>query len=188
MTTLERRWNNQVKQGARNSASSSVLSSIATKSSSRQLLPPLSKLPTSILLRSIMLTSIMSSSMLLRPCLALMSKVTSSASPLFDLEWNPILRRVLRRTVYDHFCAGTNPEEVKQTVGDVKDMGFRGVILGYGQEIVLGDDPHAQHSVAEQEKRRFQVVEEWKKGTLETLAMIGPGDILAIKWVLSLLD
>ncbi|GME37687.1 unnamed protein product [Neofusicoccum parvum] len=124
----------------------------------------------------------MSSQVLLTPCLAIMGKIATSNSFLLDPERNPVLKRLLRVTVYDHFCAGTNMQELGRTVRRTKAMGFRGVILGYGKEIVLGDDAHSQNDVARQEQRKLEVVEQWKQGTLETLGMIGPGDILAIKF------
>lgn len=126
----------------------------------------------------------MSSSLLLKPCLAILRKVAESNSPIFNPEKNVPLGKMLRFTVYDHFCAGSNLKQVRNTVKGMKDVGFNGVILGYGKEIVMSDDVHARSDIAEQEKRKAQVVEEWKRGTLESLDMIGSGDFLAIKYVL----
>jgi len=75
--------------------------------------------------------------------------------------------------------------EVSQTVADVKKIGYQGVILGYSKEIVL--DPNEKLSVdgsgtPQYSDTCYEMVEEWKKGTLETLHMVGPGDFLAVKY------
>lgn len=151
--------------------------------------PPLevssmARLPTPFLLRSLVLTSLMSSNLFLRPALALLKVLTTSNSVFLNPDQNPILNRLLRWTVYNHFCAGANHGEVSKTVAEVKKMGYQGVILGYSKEIVL--DPNEKLAVDESgsvhySARCYEVVEEWKQGTLETLRMVGPGDFLAVK-------
>jgi hypothetical protein len=80
---------------------------------------------------------------------------------------------------YDHFCAGENEKEVKETIRDMKKMGFDGVILGYAKETLagrsMGTKATAKTSSIE------EIVEQWKRGTLETLAILGPEDFLAVK-------
>lgn len=73
-------------------------------------------------------------------------------------------------------------------------MGYQGVILGYSKEVVLDhsesksnkQDTHETSSTAKDHypPQYYEVIEEWKRGTLETLRMIGPGDFLALKYVL----
>lgn len=144
----------------------------------------MARLPTKLLLRSLLLTSLMSSKLFLKPALAVLNVVTNSKSTILNPDRNPILNKLLRWTVYDHFCAGTNRVEVSKTVADVKRIGYQGVILGYSREIVL--DPNEKLARDETgsttySDKCYEMVEEWKNGTLETLGMVGPGDFLAVK-------
>ncbi|KAK6198420.1 hypothetical protein LQW54_010314 [Pestalotiopsis sp. IQ-011] len=50
---------------------------------------------------------------------------------------NPLLHSLLKKTLYNHFCAGENHGEVTSTIRRIKDMGFRGVILTYAKEVVV---------------------------------------------------
>ena len=144
----------------------------------------MARLPTKLVLRSLLLTSLMTSKVFLKPALAILNIVTNSKSAILNPDRNPILNKLLRWTVYDHFCAGTNYKEISKTVADIKKIGYQGVILGYSKEIVLNPN----EKMVRNEKggttysdKCYEMVEEWKKGTLETLSMIGPGDFLAVK-------
>ncbi|KAF4980668.1 hypothetical protein FZEAL_3336 [Fusarium zealandicum] len=143
---------------------------------------PLSKLPTGVLLRSVALTTVMAKSWLLRPSLALLALITQSKSALFNPDKNPILNRMLQCTIYDHFCAGNSIPEVSSTVKYIKNLGYHGIILGYSKEVVLGTNVELpQTGVEEYPPECHRVIEEWKKGNIETLDMIESGDLLAIK-------
>ena len=50
------------------------------------------------------------------------------------------MNKLLRWTVYNHFCAGVTYREVIQSVKEIKDIGYQGVILGYVKEAVLDTD------------------------------------------------
>lgn len=144
----------------------------------------MARLPTRFLLRSLILTSLMSSKLFLKPALALLNIVAKSKSPILNPDRNPILNKILRLTVYDHFCAGTNRTEVSKTVAEIKRIGYQGVILGYSKEIVLDPNEtpvHDETGSTTYSDRCYEVVEEWKQGTLDTLSMIGAGDILGVK-------
>ncbi|KAF3385346.1 hypothetical protein F1880_003010 [Penicillium rolfsii] len=126
----------------------------------------------------------MSSKLFLKPALEILNIVTNSKSALLNPDRNPLLNKLLRWTVYDHFCAGTTREEVSKTVAEIKRIGYQGVILGYSREIVL--DPtqklaHDDAGSATYSEKCYELIEEWKNGTLETLRMVGPGDFLAVK-------
>ncbi|KAJ5371340.1 Proline oxidase [Penicillium cataractarum] len=126
----------------------------------------------------------MSSKLFLKPALAILNVVTNSKSALFNPDRNFVLNKLLRWTVYDHFCAGTNREEVSKTVAEIKKIGYQGVILGYSKEIVLDPNEKLAHDdtgSTTYSNKCYEMVEEWKKGTLETLSMVGPGDFLAVK-------
>ncbi|CAG8361121.1 unnamed protein product [Penicillium salamii] len=144
----------------------------------------MARLPTRFLLRSLLLTSLMTSKMFLRPALALMSVLSTSKSALLNPDRNIALNKLLRWTVYNHFCAGANKKEVSRTVADVKKIGYQGVILGYSREIVLDHNEQVSgdgSSATQYSKKCYEMVDEWKNGTLETLQMVGPGDFLAVK-------
>ncbi|PYH44615.1 putative proline oxidase Put1 [Aspergillus saccharolyticus JOP 1030-1] len=149
---------------------------------------PLASLPTRTFLRSLFLTSAMASP-LLTPCLLLMKLLVDSPSKLLRPSSNPAMDYLLRRTIYDHFCAGTNEVEVRQTVHEMKRLGYKGVILGYARESIahVNQCSHQETRAAvlqeqQQQAQWEEAVEEWKEGNLRTLKMLGEGDYLAIKF------
>ena len=144
----------------------------------------MARLPTKLLLRSLVLTSLMTSKIFLKPALATLNVLSKSESAFLNADRNPILNKILRWTVYNHFCAGTNRQEVSKTVAQLKGIGYQGVILGYSREIVL--DPNQKLAIDESgsttySDKCYEMVEEWKNGTIETLRMVGAGDFLAVK-------
>ncbi|OJJ06548.1 hypothetical protein ASPVEDRAFT_56150 [Aspergillus versicolor CBS 583.65] len=144
----------------------------------------MARLPTRLILRSLVLTSLMSSKLFLRPSLAALDIITNSKSAILNPDRNRVLNRILRWTVYDQFCAGTNRQEVSKTVADIKKIGYQGVILGYAKEIIVDPiDAVVRDGSGSKvySDRCYDIVEEWKKGTLNTLRMVGPGDYLAVK-------
>ncbi|KAE8416469.1 FAD-linked oxidoreductase-like protein [Aspergillus pseudocaelatus] len=143
----------------------------------------MARLSTPVLLRSLVMTSLMSSKILMRPALTILSVIATSRLPFLNADRNSILNRALRLTVYDHFCAGTNHAEVSKTIADTKRIGYQGVILGYSKETVLNpNDQSSTDSIsAKYSDRCYEMVEEWKEGTLTTLRMLEPGDFLAVK-------
>ncbi|RAK72662.1 putative proline oxidase Put1 [Aspergillus fijiensis CBS 313.89] len=149
---------------------------------------PLAGLPTRTFLRSLFLTSVMASP-LLTPCLSLMKLLVDSPSKLLRPSSNAAMDYLLRRSIYDHFCAGTNEIEVRQTVREMKRLGFKGVILGYARESIAQVSPSShQETIAAvlqgqlQQAQWEQAVNEWKEGNLRTLKMLGEGDYLAVKF------
>lgn len=127
-----------------------------------------------MLLRSLMITWILSSPRLVSLSVPIMNRISYSPSWFLNPDRNPILHRLVRGIFYNHFCAGENAKEVNGTIKSMKKMGFDGVILGYAREILAGKGVAPSGSSKE-------IVEQWKRGTLETLAMLGPADFLAIK-------
>ncbi|RJE22158.1 Proline dehydrogenase [Aspergillus sclerotialis] len=124
------------------------------------------------------------SSPLLHPSLSLMKLLVNSNSAFLNPSKNPLINYLLRISIYNHFCAGTNEDEVKRTVRDMKQLGFTGVILGYGREIVVKqDDSNTKTDQSESRRVAYEnAVEEWKQGNLRTLKMIGSGDYLSMKF------
>ncbi|TVY31568.1 putative proline dehydrogenase, mitochondrial [Lachnellula subtilissima] len=147
---------------------------------------PLSILPLHSILRSLAITSISSSRILLTPSLAIMSKLAHAQSPILAPDHNPILRYFLKKTFYRQFCAGENAAEVKQTVDGLKNLGFKGVILGYAKEVVLNESQTGKlQSSGDNEAAEACIRNEinpWAQGTLETVRIANPGDFVALKF------
>jgi proline dehydrogenase len=99
-----------------------------------------------------------------------MSTLAHSQSPILSPEKNPVLRSFLKRTFYKQFCAGENASEVNQTVNRLKDIGFKGVILGYAREVVLDEKQKENLASCGQDEAaeaciRNEIIP-WAKGTL----------------------
>ncbi len=143
---------------------------------------PLAVMPTRLLLRSLMITSVLASPRLLNICLPAMIYMANSKPAVLNPDRNPILRKVIRAVFYSHFCAGENDTEVKKTIATIKDMGFKGVILGYAKEFIV--DPTATPEEAARSglvQSCDSCIDEWREGNLRSLRMLGSGDFLAIK-------
>lgn len=80
-----------------------------------------------------------------------------------------------------------NYREVIQSVKGIKDMGYQGIILGYAKEAVLDAEEAAINTSPtaaggqQYGPKCYEMIEEWKNSTLQTLRMLGPGDFLAVK-------
>ncbi|KAF9881156.1 hypothetical protein CkaCkLH20_01306 [Colletotrichum karsti] len=106
---------------------------------------------------------------------------------VFDVQRNPLLHGLMKRTMYNHFCAGENQAEVTSTISEIKRMGFRGAILTYAREIVVdnrteeevGRGMKEESTASETEKDSG--IDAWREGVLTTVEMLGEGDILALK-------
>lgn len=168
----------------RNNADSALDGLVSHKSQplgTKQPLPPLSIMPTSLLLRSLMITQILASPRLLNLCMPIMKVMATSKSLLLNPDRNPLLHTLTRKLFYDHFCAGENGTQVRQVVKSMRDLGYKGVILGYAKEIVVPQGQKIASSAEGAAEAIDPIVEDWRAGTLETLEMIGDGDFLAIK-------
>lgn len=113
---------------------------------------------------------------------------------LLNVDRNPILHGILKKTFYEQFCAGENAAETKATIRQLKDMGFRGVIMTFAKETVFDHRTHTEKGLGaaalESEKHdqplhqhaRCANIEAWRKGTLETVEQLEDGDYLAVKY------
>ncbi|KAG0651601.1 putative proline oxidase [Hyphodiscus hymeniophilus] len=115
-----------------------------------------------------------------------MSALAHSQSPILSPDRNPLLRFFLKHTFYKQFCAGENATEVNRTITGLKDIGFKGVILGYAREVVL-DEKQKENlaSCGENEAAEACIRNEiipWAKGTLETVRLTSPTDFVALKF------
>ena len=76
--------------------------------------------------------------------------------------------------------------EVQKTVDGLKSMGYKGVILAYGKEIVLEKGEKVENSSTASTVKELSNIERevqaWKEGTLKTVEMAEEGDFVALKF------
>lgn len=151
---------------------------------------PLSAMPTGMLLRSLFVATVSSNKFLLLPSLHLLSFFSKpNRSYLFNVDRNPVLKAILKRTLYNQFCAGETERETKMCVKQLKDLGFKGVILTYAKEMVFDHKSksanlHASETTQEKAAPVHDTdIDAWRVGTLKTVDLISEGDILALKYV-----
>ncbi|KAI5308677.1 hypothetical protein KEM55_005125 [Ascosphaera atra] len=138
--------------------------------------PPLSLMPLPVLLRSLMVTSFMTSPRLLDMAMPIMDKLSTTQSWILSPDKNPALKGAVRFGFYDHFAGGADRKEVRSTIGNLRGMGYHGAILSFAKEIV------AQHALESEEADADSTVAQWKEDNLQTLDMLGPDDVLALKF------
>ncbi len=146
----------------------------------------MSCLPLSTLIRSYFITSVSSSPLLLRPSLAALSFLAHAKSPLLNPDTSPLLKFLLKRTFYAQFCAGESPPEAKATIADLKEIGYKGVILGHAKEVVMTkeelDSFDTSSNCAEQERCNEADILMWKQNTLDTIRLAKEDDFVALKF------
>lgn len=150
----------------------------STNTSSQRYVPGAKKqrtlalLPLSHVLRSYSIMAISSSPLVFRSLSWILQSMLQSRLALLDPDRNALLSWILRRTFYDQFCAGENPQQVKKTVRDLQCIGYDGAILEYGAELVDG-----QRSAVSDE----QAIQAWRTGLLQSVEVANPGDFVAFK-------
>jgi hypothetical protein len=148
-------------------------------------------MPTNMLLRSLFVATVSSNKFLLIPSLHLLSFFAKpNRSFLFNVDRNPVLKAILKRTLYNQFCAGETERETRACVKQLKDLGFKGVILTFAKEMVYDDKSKKSNHHTSTSERFHEMeaavtedtdIEAWRVGTLKTVDLISEGDILAIK-------
>lgn len=142
----------------------------------------LAPLSTSSLLRSLFLGYCFKSPRILSLSLKTMDKIVHSKMAFLNPDRNFVLGGLLRAFVYNQFCAGTNPAEVKKSIANIKAMGYDGVILGYGREIVLDNENKSKDLGSSDEAATSDPhIAAWLDGNLKTLDCIGAGDYMNVK-------
>ena len=141
---------------------------------------PLSLLPLSSVLRSLLLLTVSSTPILLKPSIAALSLLANPKTPFLDVAKNPILNWLVKRTLYDQFNAGENRAEVQRSIQGIKDLGCKGVILGYAREVLDSEDPVSEKDELAAKTGELDI-ETWRKGTFETVNMAEEGDFVALK-------
>lgn len=142
--------------------------------------PPLSLLPLTSVVRSLLLLTVSSTPILLKPSIATLQLLATPKLPFFDVAKNPILNWLVKRTLYAQFNAGENRTEVQQSIKQIKDIGCKGVILGYAREMLDSEGPLSEKDEHAAMTGKLDI-ETWKKGTLETVEMASEGDFVAMK-------
>lgn len=157
----------------------------------------LSALPARMLMRSLFIATISSKRYLLIPSLSILSFLSKPGRGyLLNVDKNPLIHAFLKKTFYDQFCAGETRYETKATCQQIRDLGFRGVLLTFAKETVFDHRTCTEHSVGEAalEARENSLpldpkvalnadIEAWHKGTLDTIDLLGETDYLAVKSV-----
>jgi len=156
---------------------------------------PLSVLPASVLLRSLLVATVSSKPFLLRPSLAFLSRLTRFSGGPLSLLWsvdrNPLLRACLKNTFYKQFCAGESMPETRETLEQMKALGFRGTMLQYAKETSFDHKSKTAHGQGvmvsgvpnEEDPRQCKSIAAWRKGTLDTVELLAENDMLALKYV-----
>ncbi|KAL1999589.1 hypothetical protein VTN02DRAFT_4301 [Thermoascus thermophilus] len=149
----------------------------------------LSMLPLSAVVRSLCVTTVSSSPVLLRPSMALLSLFAHSKSAFLNPDRNWALKYALAKTVYAQFCAGETPAEVKESIQNLKRMGYSGVLLGYAKEVVMAEDetdsvgpPRSLEAEELRRKRNSEEIQSWMDGTMKTVELAEAGDFVSVKF------
>lgn len=112
-----------------------------------------------------------------------MASLAHSINPFLSPDRNPLLRFFLKQTFYAQFCAGENSVEVRRTIGNLRGIGFTGVILAYAREVVLSEaqtNDLGKEGVETEECIRNEIAP-WAEGTLETVRLASEGDFVGLK-------
>ena len=147
----------------------------------------LSVLPTRMLLRSLIINTISSHRFLLNPALSILSVLCKPGNNWFlNVERNSILRAIVKSTFYRQFCAGESPAETKEVVQGLRNLGLRGIILNYAKETVFDSKNKSEQGLGVKERKQSDVgycpyIDEWRKGALQTVDLLGKSDFLALK-------
>ncbi|KAJ0417066.1 FAD-linked oxidoreductase-like protein [Aspergillus carlsbadensis] len=168
------------------STSASTLKATASNAVPTTTHAPLSALPSRVLLRSLLVSTISSKPLLLRSSLWALSILSKpNRGFLLGVDRNPVLHGILKKTFYEQFCAGENGAETKATIQELKDMGFRGVIMTYAKETVFDHSTRTAHGLgiaaSDSQEGYCTNIEAWRKGTMETVEQLENGDYLAVK-------
>ena len=115
-----------------------------------------------------------------------MSFLAHSKSRFLNPDHNKLLHALLKKTFYVQFCAGETPAETRRTIQDLKQLGYKGVILGHAREVVLTKQEMAALDTAarsaEVEARDQAEVKQWRDDLLATIMLTEKGDFVALKF------
>lgn len=139
---------------------------------------PLDKLPAASLWRSFANHVVMTQPLLL--------SVATSAFVKRNLgrfSRNPVARLALDNIFYPQFCAGATDAEIQRTFSQLRDLGYKGVILSYAREIEIDHGESASDTNASKRTAaHVKHVADWLAGTLQTIRYSSPEDFVAVKF------
>lgn len=142
----------------------------------------LARLPTANILRNIFLGVFFTSPNLFKPGFAFLKIIANSRSRLLNPDLNSLLRLVIKPLLYNQFCAGTGPAEIARTRENIKQVGYSGIILCYGKEILIDDKSNELRPATDLAVKQSAEIAHWRDGNLATLDMVGAGDWLGMKF------
>ncbi|KAH7067213.1 FAD-linked oxidoreductase-like protein [Paraphoma chrysanthemicola] len=135
----------------------------------------LGRLPTSTVLRSYLITRMSSNPALLTLCFNILRRMLDSKSWLLNIERNPVLSQILKKTFYAQFCVGEKKDEVVRNTDFARSvLGYDGILFEYALEVLGGAEPTAAETAQE--------IETWRKGMLQSVEMAKEGDFVGLKW------
>jgi hypothetical protein len=137
----------------------------------------LARLPLRNVLRSYLIMGMSSSPIVLNAATRVLRGMVQAKSSIFDVDRNPLLRYIFRKTFYDQFCAGETSWEIQKTMKQLHDVGFNGIILEYALEVV-----EDANNLNQDVKDELKTINEWKQGLLRTVNMADNGDFVGLKW------
>lgn len=157
---------------------------LATNIPKTKVEPPtgLARLPTANILRNIFLGAFFTTPMLSKPGFAILNVIANSRSRILNPDVNLLLRFFLKPLLYSQFCAGTGPAEIARTRENIKRVGYSGIILCYGKDILIDDKSNELRSANDLAVQQSAEIAHWRDGNLSTLDMIGAGDWLGMKF------
>ena len=147
---------------------------------------PLAVLPTSNLFRSLFISFVSSKPRLLGSAIYFLDILCQPNRTFLNVKHNKPLAWLMKNTVYRQFCTGENGAEVRQTLGELRALGFKGAILTYARETTFDHRSGEAHglgvpSETGNAEKKCPSIEAWRVGVLESADMLGETDQLAVK-------
>ncbi|KAK6373767.1 proline dehydrogenase [Exophiala oligosperma] len=135
---------------------------------------PLRKLTSADLVRSLIVLSV---STLPKPLLlALVGTAKRNAK---FIEHSRLLRWLMKKTFYEHFCIGSSQSEILSRTAALRRMGMSGIVLTYAREAPATSNPYnTTPTVLTDADSDLQ---DWITSNLHTIQMLTPGDYIALR-------
>jgi len=83
----------------------------------------------------------------------------------------------LRRTFYDTFCIGETPFNIAANISTLRSRGITGVVLSFAREAKPNDAGSSTKSAVDDSQ-----LKNWVSSNLKTIAQVGSGDYIAVKF------
>jgi proline dehydrogenase len=83
----------------------------------------------------------------------------------------------LRRTFYDTFCIGETSFNIAANISTIRSRGITGVVLSFAREAKPNDASSSTESAVDDSQ-----LKSWVSSNLKTIAQVGSGDYIAVKF------